>query len=152
MDTLSGLFLVLIIGMGFLLQKLRHDKVKLEDDKHELCMALAQEKKLQLTKDLVKLNVENQHSNVEIQRLHGQFCDVTEARIRFLEAQVSSLERQNKLLDDQIVILRRWGGEPVQVEQSTKIAQSQCTYSSLRGVTKPSFEFLRRGEDGSWDA
>ena len=34
--------------------------------------------------------------------------------------------------------------------QMTKSTQSQCTYSSIRGVTHPRFEFLRRQQDGCW--
>jgi hypothetical protein len=35
-------------------------------------------------------------------------------------------------------------------QKMTKATQSQCTYSSIRGVTNPRFEFLRRQQDGCW--
>ena len=36
----------------------------------------------------------------------------------------------------------------LKVEKVDKQVQSQCTYSAVRGVAAPKFEFLRRGEDG----
>ena len=71
--------------------------------------------------------------------------------------QINLLELTNKGLEDENRSLRGQGStsrssnEVVETVKIEKIVQSQCTYSSLRGVSKPSFEFLRRGEDGAWD-
>ena len=40
------------------------------------------------------------------------------------------------------------GREPP--ELCDKIVQAPCTYSSVRKVKDPKFEFLRKGEDGAW--
>ena len=40
------------------------------------------------------------------------------------------------------------GKKNLKVERVDKRVQSQCTYSAVRGVAAPKFEFLRRGEDG----
>ena len=40
------------------------------------------------------------------------------------------------------------GKKNLKVEKVDKQVQSQCTYSAVRGVAAPKFEFLRRGEDG----
>ena len=166
--VVTFLSLVAIALLSFWVKKLKAEICKIEGEKKTLTKRYeawlnehvsmsGHNEKEKLKLEINALRMENIELTGKIATLRTENPNVHVDGWMSLIEQINLLELTNKRLEDENRSLRGQGftsrssNEVVETLKIEKIVQSQCTYSSLRGVSKPSFEFLRRGEDGAWD-